>query len=877
MTRNWYQKLLVLSLIAGLLVGCAPRMRPGPLPATDVSSRVEQKTLGAAIQLPLYFIANQGQRDARVAYYAQGNGFGLDFTTNQVTIGLGETILHVRFPDAQVTRPAGVRRAGAEVNTLIGDDPTRWRTGIPTYGQVVYQDLYPGIDLYYAGQHGALKYTLVIAPDADLSRFRPTVTGAGSLRLDETGDLIIMVEEGELRDTRPYAYQEIAGQPVTVDVAFVLHDEHTWGFEVLSPIDPRYPLVIDPTLDYLTYLGGGRMEEGWDIAVDEEGFIYVAGLTNSSDLPTTDGTFQPEYGGGLCGLFDPEPCADAFVAKIDPTQSGVASLVYATYLGGSSHDWVRAIALDEAGNIYLKGGTYSHDLPLMNPYQDTCKCTISTSDTFVAKLDPTGSNLLYATYLGGSDDDISYSGIAADGTGNAYIVGYTWSADFPTKNAYQGTLAGGEFDAFVAKLDTTQSGDASLVYSTYLGGSVGGYGENNGKDFGMDIAIDGDGNAYVLGYTYANDFPTTPNSFQPTKLFPGSKDVFITKFNAAGTGLVYSTYLAGDDLDTGRGIAVDGDGNAYVTGFTKSDNFPTKNAFQDARVWQPDAFLTKLNAAGDGLVYSTYLGGSQTEQAEAIAVDGMGNAYVTGSTASTDFPTRKPYQAERAGDRDLFVAKFGPAGDDLLYSTYLGGSTVSPDSTYERDYGLGIAADEDGNAYVVGFSTCTDFPTQNAYQAAYTGGDGEAFVAAFDLSELPDLSTSTKRVSPTTLEPPGTLLLSTLHYTITLANSGELTAARAQVTDTLPLSLTLVAGPACDGGTCGYDGGTHTITWTGSLALDGSAVITYTGLVSGIIDTGESTFIVNTAQVADSVNPPFTLSASVAVNPHTLYLPAILK
>ena len=336
-------------------------------------------------------------------------------------------------------------------------------------------------------------------------------------------------------------------------------------------------------------------------------------------------------------------------------------------------------------------------------------------DAFVTKLSAAGSTLVYSTYLGGSNIDQGF-GITADGTGNAYVTGRTRSTNFPTANALQPTFGGGAFpyDAFVTKLNAAGS---TLLYSTYLGGS--------GDDSGFGIAVDSAGNAYVTGDTSSTNFPTA-NALQPT--LGGTADAFVTKLNAAGSTLLYSTYLGGSSGDQGLGIAVDSAGNAYVTGGTNSTNFPTVNALQPTTGDTADAFVTKLNAAGSTLLYSTYLGGSSGDQGYDIAVDSAGNAYVTGFTSSTNFPIANALQPTFGGgtiiySSDAFVTKLNAAGSTLLYSTYLGGRG--------DDWGRGIAADGTGNAYVTGDTYSTDFPTVNALQPAFGGGFtlNDAFVA----------------------------------------------------------------------------------------------------------------------------------------------------
>jgi hypothetical protein len=359
------------------------------------------------------------------------------------------------------------------------------------------------------------------------------------------------------------------------------------------------------------------------------------------------------------------------LTKLNPSGS---ALVYSTYLGGSNSEFGFGIAADSSGSAYVVGSTASNDFPTTpGAFQTTFgggTCgTAPCPDAFVTKFDPTGSTLVYSTYLGGSDRDEAL-GIALDSSNNAYITGDTSSADFQTTlGAFQIQLGGGTCfgapcpDAFVTKLDPTGS---TLVYSTYLGG--------NNEDAGAGIALDSSGNAYVTGDTNSSNFPTTPGAFQ-TSLGGGicdtvpCADAFITKLNPTGSGLVYSTLLGGNNDDQGSGIVVDTAGNAYLTGLTSSTNFPLMNPLQGTFGGGPaDAFVTKLNAAGSGLVYSTYVGGLNNDQGAGIATDAAGNAYVTGDTNSANFPTTPgAFQPTFGGGTcdtapcsDAFVVKVSP-------------------------------------------------------------------------------------------------------------------------------------------------------------------------------------------------------------------------
>ena len=388
--------------------------------------------------------------------------------------------------------------------------------------------------------------------------------------------------------------------------------------------------------------------------------------------------------------------------RIDPVLS------YSTYLGGNGTNRGNAIAVDSSNAAYITGYTDATNFPLTGAAQTTSG---GGTDVFVTKLNAAGSAILYSTYLGGSGDDRGFS-IAVDGSGNAYVTGYTSSPNFPTVAAFQPSFGGGR-DAFIAKLNP--AGNA-LVFSTFLGGS--------GIDSGNGIAIDGSG-VYVTGSTTSTNFLVAA-PFQAT--LGGGVDGFVTKLNAAGNGVIYSTYLGGSLDDRGSSIAVDSSGSAYVAGNTSSTNFPIASALQPSNGGATDAFVTKLNATGNALIYSTYLGGSGAENIElgrSIAVDSANNAYITGMTASVNFPTFQPLQASLGGSNDAFVVKLNAAGTAFVYSTYIGGSSI--------DYGESIAVDGSGNAYVAGFTSSPDFPSVNADQPA-SGGSYDAFIAKLNAS-----------------------------------------------------------------------------------------------------------------------------------------------
>jgi hypothetical protein len=524
----------------------------------------------------------------------------------------------------------------------------------------------------------------------------------------------VLSERGEARLRRPVVYQNVDGERRKVPAAYVRRGAREVGF-ALGAYDRSRPLVIDPALIYSTYLGGSAKETAGAIAADSLGYAYVTGTTFSTDFPVSNPAIASELYGGAR--------SDVFVTKL--ALSGVG-LVYSTYLGGSGLDAGSAIAVDGAGRAYVAGSTSSVDFPttagaFSRIYKGDPK------DAFVAELDATGSQLIYSTYLGGSGLDAAAS-IAVDASGAAYVAGSTSSADFPTTPSALQTTAGSNsanVDAFVAKLDPSGS---ALVYSTYLGGS--------GVDTAASIALESSGEAYVAGSTLSPDFPTTPGAF--SRVFHGAPtigDAFVAKLDARGSTLVYSTYLGGNGPDLASGIAVDSAGQAYVVGSTGSADFPTTpGAFSRAFNRDPasgDVFVSKLDARGSALLYSTYLGGSRSDWASGIAVDSSGQAYVAGTTGSADFPTTAStaLHPTLAGGSDAFVAQLDSAGGSVLYATYLGGRG--------SDSAAGIAYGGPSDLFVTGTTSSADFPVTSPAVRTVLGGSADVFVVRIGLREGP--------------------------------------------------------------------------------------------------------------------------------------------
>ena len=667
--------------------------------------------------LPLAFEANRGQTDSAVQFLSRGAGYNILLRKDGADFLLRSDdgkrqMFKVRLVNAAAPDPRGAESLPGVVNYLRGEQ-ANWITGVPTFARVRYTDVYPSTDLVYYGNHAQLEYDFVLRAGADPRAIAMKIDGA-SVLVTEDGSLELRGPGGSVVWHKPVAYQERDGKRLPVKAWYeVKEDVVRFG---VGAYDRRRELVIDPALAYSTYLGGSGGEVANGIAVDASGNAYIAGDTLSPDFPTTSGAYDRTCGtDGKCDLNSDGYVRDAFVTKLN--SSGTA-LVYSTYLGGSDYDSARGVAVDGSGNAVVVGETLSTDFATST--LGPAASGNNTGAAFAVKLNSTGSGLVYARRFGGAvcSDGAGASGVKADSSGNAYVVGETDCSDFSTTSgAFQPTYAGAPSgtggDAFVAKINP--SGTA-FVWASYLGGTM--------RDVAWDLALDSSNNVYVTGYTSSTDFPVSSTAFQktlPSTASSGATSTFVTKVNASGSSLGYSTYLGGSFQDIGNGIAVVGD-NAVVTGTAQSSNFPTTSGVvQRTLKGLSDAFVTRLNSTGSGLVYSTLLGGSGDDWATGVAVNSSGNAYVIGTTYSTDFPnTVYGFQRVRLDNNqfsDDFVTEFTPDGKALAYSSYLGGSSYEEDQNFSR-----ITIDANRNVYAAGKTESSDFPTTpTAYKTTNNG------------------------------------------------------------------------------------------------------------------------------------------------------------
>ncbi|MEE8311153.1 MAG: SBBP repeat-containing protein, partial [Candidatus Binatia bacterium] len=621
---------------------------------------------------------------------------------------------------------AGEEELTSRASYFLGDDPSLWQAGVASYARVRYSDVYPGIDLVYYGNQRRLEFDFVVDAGADAREIALQIEGADRVERAASGALRLVIGETSVELEAPIVYQLTAGgEREPVAGGYVVEKGVDGGahadvirFE-LAAHDRSRELVIDPILSYSSYLGGTGADQGLAIASDAAGSVYIAGKTISTDFPERNAC-------AACGSNSTVPLEDdVFVAKLDPQLAGDASLVWATYLGGNDNDTGLAIAVDGDGAVYVTGKAESTNFPdTPNAFRNSLKGGNEEYNAFVSKLSADGTQLLYSTYLGGENTE--GKGIAVLDGGLAVVVGGTTSlVDIPTNGGFQttpsGTVSGsaGDLDGFVTVFN---AGGTGVIASSYLG-RVGG-------DEVTDVVIGSGDTAYIVGRTMATDFPTTAGAYRTAKdpVNNFTNNGFVARIDVDMSGgsmsLGYSSYLPGGEI-VARGVDLDTSGNIHVAGSIQfGSTFETLNAVQAVGQGGMDGFALKLNAAGSALMYSTYLGGANTDTAHDVAVDASGNAHIVGTTRSTDFPTERPLQASLAGANDVFISKLSAAGSTLLYSTYLGGAV--------DDQGRGVATGAEGVTYITGFSTSTGFPTANAFQAAAPGSIDAIVARIFD-------------------------------------------------------------------------------------------------------------------------------------------------
>jgi hypothetical protein len=675
----------------------------GSIPAESRAAGTRPAQMG--ISAPRGFIENRGQLDGSVRYYARGAGVSVYFTPGGVIVDRKEPTREQRLHGCAVrlafegANPMPVIEARAAVptryNFFLGNDASAWRTDVPVYSEVVYKDLWPGIDLVYRGEPEGIQYKLVARGGADASRARFRYEGADRVAPGTDGILRIETSAGAIEDSRP------AGSSGEGHLAFPAAGI---AKDALHPADAEHAMDNPASLLWSTFLGGnGHDAEVGDIGVSASDEPIVTGTTDSADFPVTTGAYDTTLGS-----------PDVFVAKFNPSGS---ALVWCTFLGGSGDEYNdgQVIALDGASNPVLLGRTYSGDFPTTaGAYNQTN----AWEDYFLTKLSASGNALIWSTFLWSNGSGVGF-GLALDTAGDVYVTGSA-TGDFPATAGAYDTSLNGNVAAFVAKMNSTGT---TLLWGSYLEGS--------NFTRGNAVTVDSSGNPVVVGLTDSPDFPTTSGAFDGT--MGGTDDGFVTKFSAAGDALLWSTFLGGSGSDEPKDVKLDSSENAVVVGHTSSTDFPTTNGAYDTSYngASQDMFVTSVAANGSTLAWSTYLGGSSNEAAYDVVLDPLDNPILTGWTASADFPTAgAAYDTSHNGSGDVIVSQLNASGASLLWSSFLGASTI--------DAGFGIALDSIADPVIVGGTNSPGFPTTpGAYDQSINGGMSDIFVAKFDLPYEP--------------------------------------------------------------------------------------------------------------------------------------------
>lgn len=671
---------------------------------------------GYSIMFPLFFEKNIGQYDEGTKYYFHTPGMNIYFHDKSITYqlyykekntaGISEDAqqtdrvqnINMLFLNSSPTSAiVGSDTASCTTNRFIGNDPTLWNSSIPNFNKIYYNELYKGVDLKFYALKNRVKYDLIVHPEGHVEEVKLKYSGVDKLDLSTEGKLLINTVRDIITEDIPEAYQMINGVKSIISVRYVLLDSLTIGFEILSPYNPEFDLIIDPVLIYSTFIGGSSDDSNYlgDMVKDSQGNIYSCGQSTSVNYPTTPGAYDVTLNGS----------SDCVIYKLN---SSGTSLIYSTYVGGSGFDHYVSIEIDQLTNeVYLVGTTESANFPTTpGAYQTTYAG--GAYDVIVAKLNSNGNALIYSTFVGGSINDQG-TDMKIDSLGCAYVTGQTSGGFDITPGVYQTAYGGNVWDAFAFKLNPTGS---SLIFSTYLGGT--------GANRGGGIAIDQNLNIYLHGMTDSG-FPTTPGAAQ-TAYGGGSNDSFVAKLNPSGTSLIYSTYLGGGGDDYERApMEVDNSGQAYVTGLCQGGFPTTAGAFDNTyNGGSYDVYVTKVNKTGTALMFSTYLGGTGTDIGFNLAVTPTREVYITGQ-CSLGFPTTPcAYDSTYNGSSsDAFLSILDSTGTQLLYSTFIGGSGA--------ENGNALVAEGD-TVYLVGNTGSANFPiTPGSYDVSYNGGSNDIF------------------------------------------------------------------------------------------------------------------------------------------------------
>lgn len=716
------RRLLAICLMTGVFLGVSGGPDPSVREASGSTLMVQHddrnaSLLAAAEQIRhqgfgVPFVLNQGQKDPRVLYYAATFGGTVFVTTKREIVyslpkvddGIAQSGWAIR--EQLIGGAEGRIRSGgkkdASVNIFEGRDPLKWKQRVPTYGSIFFDNVYPGIDLELKAHRRNVEKLFHVKPAADVSDIKVRLEGIEGVRITQNGELEMATAMGSVLFTKPVAWQDVEGVRVDVPAEYVVlaavaEKDVTYGFSVAA-YDRSLPLVIDPLLAS-TLLGGSADDHVYDMLLDGSGDVVLTGYTFSADLPTVPGAFDASYNGGN---------HDVFVARMNKDLTGLAA---ATFLGGGQNEHPHSIALDAFGNLVLVGTTNSPNYPTTSgAYQRTLR---GNYDVFVSRLSSDLSMLLASTLVGGSSAEDA-TRVVLDASGDVYVVGVTYSSNYPvTSGAYDVSYNGGG-DVFVSRLDHSLE---RLLSSTFLGGSR--------YDDTYTLALDAEGNAFIAGYTNSIDFPATAGSYDAT-YNGGTYDVFVAKLSGDLVALSASTLLGGGGLDFASALAIDSTGRIFVAGRTASSNFPTTTgAYRTTPAGGSDAFVARMNGQLSILSASTVIGGSNDDAATALMLDQAGDVVIAGYSSSTDYPVSLgAYDGTHNGGSDIIVSKLSENLSELLASSFLGGRG--------NDNATAIALDGSGAVVIAGYTDSTDYPTTAGAYDTFLNGGYDSFVTRLD-------------------------------------------------------------------------------------------------------------------------------------------------
>jgi len=636
-----------------------------------------------------YFYENEGQfGENQVCFYGYMPGGSIGFGESKIFLKINdnEQLVTMLFENAQKVKPIALEQQESTVSYFIGNNGAH--SNIMKCEKIAYYNLWSGIDLFYKITNDGIKYEYHIDVGANVQDIRTRYEGLDYQPSIKSDKLVLSIGEHQIIDDGLRVFQE---NGLDIDAKFISKNRKTFGFDV-SSFDTTRKLIIDPLI-YSTYIGGSDYDIANDMALDNDGNVYLVGFTSSADFPTSATAYNDTYYG---------PSDDVIVMKLSTDGS---TILYSTFIGGNGTDLGYGIEIDDAGCAYITGCTDSYNFPTVSAYDDTYNGKDAyLGDGFVLKLSSDGSSILYSTFFGGSGDDIARV-LTLDATNNIILNGETFSSDFPLHNAIDDEFNGNK-ECFFAKL---AANGTTLIFSTFFGET-----ESDGFQEGTDVDVGSNGDIYFVGYSSFDNITMTDETTFGSSL--GERDMFLVRLSEDGL-LLYSTFIGGALKDLAKAIKVDNANNLFLLGSTMSLNIPIVNAYDDEYNYQQDVYLMKLSMNGSTpeILFATYFGGIFFEEPEDLCLDSEGNVYITGRTESYDYPvTANAFDDELSGSTDSFISVFSPDGSKLLYSTYIGGNYT--------DRSLSIGSSNTAEVVIIGLTNSDNFPTEAAYDDTYSGG-----------------------------------------------------------------------------------------------------------------------------------------------------------